>query len=67
MEMAHRLLQSGKYKVKDVVWMVGYTNASHFIDAFKKDMALRPEKFKFLLRGKTLENRHLPIFRIMLN
>ncbi len=52
MEMAYRLLQSGKYKVKDVVWMVGYTNASHFIDAFKKDMALRPEKFKFLLCGK---------------
>ena len=36
MEMAYRLLQSGKYKVKDVVWMVGYTNASHFIDALKK-------------------------------
>ena len=45
MEMAYRLLQSGKYKVKDVVWMVGYTNASHFINAFRKDTALRPGKF----------------------
>ena len=42
MEMAHRLLQSGKYKVKDVVWMVGYSNASHFIDAFKKRYGVTP-------------------------
>ena len=38
----YRLLQSGKYKVKDVVWMVGYTNASHFIDAFKKRYGVTP-------------------------
>ena len=42
MEMAYRLLQSGKYKVKDVVWMVGYTNASHFIDTFKKRYGVTP-------------------------
>lgn len=42
MEMAHRLLQNGKYKVKDVVWMVGYSNASHFIDAFKKRYGITP-------------------------
>ncbi len=42
MEMAYRLLQSGKYKVKDVVWLVGYTNASHFIDAFKKRYGVTP-------------------------
>ena len=42
MEMAYRPLQSGKYKVKDVVWMVGYTNASHFIDAFKKRYGVTP-------------------------
>ena len=42
MEMAYRLLQSGKYKVKDVVWMVGYTNASHFIDAFRKRYGVTP-------------------------
>lgn len=35
--------------------------------AMKKRGPLRPEKFKFLLCGKTSENRHLPIFRIMLN
>lgn len=42
MEMAYRLLQSGKLKVKDVVWMVGYTNASHFICAFIKRYGVTP-------------------------
>ena len=42
MELAHRLLQSGKYKVKDVVWMVGYSNTSHFIEAFKKRYGVTP-------------------------
>lgn len=42
MEMACRLLQSGKYKVKDVVWMVGYSNTSHFIDVFRKRYGVTP-------------------------
>lgn len=42
MEMAYRLLQSRKYKVKDVVWMVGYSNTSHFIEAFKKRYGVTP-------------------------
>ena len=42
MEMAYRLLQSGKYKVKDVVWMVGYSNTSHFIDVFRKRYGVTP-------------------------
>ena len=42
MEMAYHLLQSGKYKVKDVVWMVGYSNTSHFIEAFKKRYGVTP-------------------------
>ena len=28
LDMAYQLLQIGKYKVKDVVWMVGYSNES---------------------------------------
>lgn len=42
MEMAFRLLKTGDYRVKDVAWMVGYSNASHFIDAFKKRYGLTP-------------------------
>ena len=42
MEMAYRLLQKEKYKVKDVVWMVGYSNISHFIEAFKKRYGITP-------------------------
>lgn len=40
--MAHDLLESGRYKAKDVAWMVGYTNVSHFIDAFRKHYGLTP-------------------------
>lgn len=42
LRMAHDLLECGRYKVKDVAWMVGYTNVSHFIDAFRKHYGLTP-------------------------
>ncbi|EXG78201.1 Regulatory protein PchR [bioreactor metagenome] len=42
MELAHSLLSSGKYKVKDVVWMAGYSNAGHFIKMFRKRYGLTP-------------------------
>lgn len=42
METAFSLLQSKKHKVKDVAWMVGYSNASHFIDTFKKRFGITP-------------------------
>lgn len=42
LRMAHDLLECGRYKVKDVAWMVGYTNVSHFIDAFRKHYCLTP-------------------------
>ncbi len=42
MELAYRLLQNGRHKVKDVVWMVGYSNASHFIESFRKRYGLTP-------------------------
>ena len=42
MSMAYRLLQSGQHKVKNVAWMVGYGNVSHFIDAFKKRYGITP-------------------------
>lgn len=45
MDMAYSLLQSGKYRVKDVVWMCGYTNASHFSDLFRKRYGSLPKEF----------------------
>ncbi|MFR5880661.1 MAG: helix-turn-helix domain-containing protein [Cloacibacillus evryensis] len=35
-----------KYKVKDVVWMAGYSNAGHFIKMFRKNTALRRAKYR---------------------
>ncbi|HJB27632.1 MAG TPA: helix-turn-helix domain-containing protein [Candidatus Blautia faecavium] len=37
----YRLLKK-KYKVKDVVWMVGCSNTSHFIATFKKRYGITP-------------------------
>lgn len=42
MEMASVLVDSGDYKVKDIAWMVGYSNVSHFIDAFKRHFGHTP-------------------------
>ena len=42
MEMAYKLLQSKEYRVKDVVWMVGYSNTSHFIEVFKRRYGVTP-------------------------
>lgn len=42
MEMAAVLVDSGDYKVKDIAWMVGYANASHFIDSFKRHFGHTP-------------------------
>ena len=42
MEMAYHLLLSDKYKVKDIVWMVGYSNASHFAELFRKRYGMNP-------------------------
>jgi AraC family transcriptional activator of pyochelin receptor len=42
MEMACRLLQGGKHKVKDVVWMVGYSNHTHFAETFRRRYGVNP-------------------------
>lgn len=44
MEMAYKLLQDGKYKIKDVVWMVGYSNPSHFAESFRKRYGVNPSE-----------------------
>lgn len=42
MEMAYKLLQRGKHKIKDVVWMVGYSNHTHFAENFRKRYGVNP-------------------------
>lgn len=39
------LLDSGKFKVNEVAYQVGYTNPSHFIAAFKKKFGVTPKKY----------------------
>lgn len=43
------LLDSGKFKVNEVAYQIGYTNPSHFIAAFKKKFGVTPKKY---LMGK---------------
>lgn len=45
MDHSRGLLDSGKYKVNEVAYALGYTNPSHFITAFKKKFGLTPKKY----------------------
>lgn len=42
MKLARLLLEQGKFKVTDISGMVGYTNTSHFIEAFYKKYGITP-------------------------
>lgn len=42
MELAYKLIQDGKYKIRDIVWMVGYSNPSHFAASFRKRYGINP-------------------------
>lgn len=45
LDNAQLLLDSGKYKVNEVAYQIGYTNPSHFIAAFKKKFGVTPKKY----------------------
>ncbi|GGH71094.1 MAG: AraC family transcriptional regulator [Bacteroidetes bacterium] len=45
MDHSRSLLDSGKYKVNEVAYALGYTNPSHFITAFKKKFGITPKKY----------------------
>ena len=45
MEVARKLLESGDYNVNEVGLKVGYSTASHFIQAFKKKYGTTPKKY----------------------
>lgn len=48
---SRNLLQSGRYKVNEVADLIGYTNPSHFIAAFKKKFNITPKKFLTALQN----------------
>lgn len=54
LEMARKLLSEQQLQVQQVAHEIGYTNISHFIDAFKKQFGITPKK---LLMGYTQSNR----------
>ncbi len=45
MNHAQQLLSSGSYNVNEVALQLGYSNSSHFIDAFKKKFGTTPKKY----------------------
>jgi AraC-like DNA-binding protein len=45
MDHSRKLLDSGKYKVNEAAYALGYTNPSHFIAAFKKKFGVTPKKY----------------------
>lgn len=45
MEVARKMLESGKYNVNEVGLKVGYSTASHFIAAFKKKYHTTPKQY----------------------
>jgi AraC-like DNA-binding protein len=44
LEIAKQLLLSGELLVHEVAHQIGYSNTSHFIDAFKKQFGVTPKK-----------------------
>ena len=45
MELARKLLESRAHNVNEVGLKVGYSTASHFIAAFKKQYGITPKKY----------------------
>lgn len=44
LELAKQLLTSGTYQVQEAAYEIGYSNTSHFIEAFKKQFGVTPKK-----------------------
>jgi len=45
MNKGRNMLDTGRYKVQDVAYDLGYNNASHFITAFKNKFGVTPKKY----------------------
>lgn len=49
MSKARELIQQKEYQIAEIADQLGYSNVSHFIDAFKKKYGLTPKKFELSL------------------
>ena len=58
METAKRLLDESKVQVKEAAGRVGYTNISHFIEAFRKKFGVNPGVYL-----KTAEKHHQGLYK----
>lgn len=45
MNLARQLLDTKIYSVSDVGYQLGYSNLSHFTEAFKKEFGINPKIF----------------------
>ena len=45
MDQARILLDTNQYQVSEVAYRIGYSNASHFIAAFRKKFGITPKKY----------------------
>ncbi|GAB3958741.1 AraC family transcriptional regulator [Spirosoma harenae] len=52
MERARQLLTSRQFSVSEVGYQVGYTNMTHFAEAFQKHFALKPRDFLRTIKNK---------------
>ena len=50
MDYARKMLQKSDMKINDIAYAIGYSNPSHFIEAFKKKYGITPKKFKMGLQ-----------------
>ena len=48
---ARQMLQSGDFNVSEVAWNIGYTNVSHFCNAFRKTFNVLPGDYKSSMRN----------------
>lgn len=53
MESARQLLTSRQFSVSEVGYQVGYTNMTHFAEAFHKHFALKPRDFLRMIKNKS--------------
>ena len=53
LEYAASLLKERKYNISEVASLSGYSNLSHFSDAFRKKYGVLPKKYTIMIRDES--------------